>query len=417
MGRGFFGGEKRTPNVKPVEKIELSEKNPTPRIIAIVALILIAAMAFAYGANKLISGESGWRDVEVRSEKGYTCADDFRFVYNIGVSGVSANTEYKKLSSLYTSAMEEIYYALDEKSVHDGAKNLAYVNQHPNEETEIDPLLYKALESFSEDRKKLLYLAPIYYDYGDLLDSESDEEAREYDPYENDSVKEYFAEVSAFINSGTDIKLELLGDNKVLLSVSDESKAFATEYGIKCYLDFYWLKNAVIIDHIADEMISAGFTRGYITSYDGYTRFFGNETLSADIVVRENSKLTVAATLNTKSKMSVVYLRNYIMYEGEKYNCYTYENGASRTRYISAADGLCRCAADMLVLYSENNSCFDIALSASEIFIADELDETSLKTLENINTIFHIGGKELFTSGNTDDISLAGNGFTLSKIK
>ena len=56
-------------------------------------------------------------------------------------------------------------------------------------------------------------------------------------------------------------------------------------------------------------------------------------------------------------------------------------------------------------------------LSASEIFIADELDETSLKTLENINTIFHIGGKELFTSGNTDDISLAGNGFTLSKIK
>ena len=45
MGRGFFGGEKRTPNVKPVEKIELSEKNPTPRIIAIVALILIAAMA------------------------------------------------------------------------------------------------------------------------------------------------------------------------------------------------------------------------------------------------------------------------------------------------------------------------------------------------------------------------------------
>ena len=71
-------------------------------------------------------------------------------------------------------------------------------------------------------------------------------------------------------------------------------------------------------------MISAGFTRGYITSYDGYTRFFGNETLSADIVVRENSKLTVAATLNTKSKMSVVYLRNYIMYEGEKYNCYTY---------------------------------------------------------------------------------------------
>lgn len=83
------------------------------------------------------------------------------------------------------------------------------------------------------------------------------------------------------------------------------------------------------------------------------------------------------------------------MYDGEKYNCYTYENGASRTRYISAADGLCRCAADMLVLYSENNSCFDIALSASEIFIADELDETSLKTLENINTIFHIGGKEL----------------------
>lgn len=417
MGRGFFGGEKRTPNVKPVDKIELSEKNPIPRIIAIVALILVAAMAFAYGVNKLISGESGWRDIEVRSEKGYTCADDFRFVYNIGVSGVSANTEYKRLSLLYTNAMEEMYYALDEKTVHEEAKNLAYVNLHPNEEIEISPLLYKTLESLSEKQKKLLYLAPIYYDYADLLDSESDEEASEYDPYRNDNVKMYFAEVAEFINSGKDINLELLGEGKVRLSVSEEYKTFADEYGIQSYLDFYWLKNAVIIDYIADEMISAGFTRGYITSYDGYMRFLGgDEPLSADIVVKENGKLTIAATLNTKSKTSVVYMRSYIMYENEKYNCYTYKDGSARTRYISTTDGLCRCATDMLIIYSENSSCFNMALSASEIFIADEFDTKAIKTLEDMNTIFRIG-RELFTSGRTDDISISSKGFTLSEIK
>lgn len=61
---------------------------------------------------------------------------------------------------------------------------MAYISRHVGEEVEVDSLLYSALEKMDGEKLKLLYLAPVYYDYADLLDSTDDEEAKSHDPYE-----------------------------------------------------------------------------------------------------------------------------------------------------------------------------------------------------------------------------------------
>ena len=66
----------------------------------------------------------------------------------------------------------------------------------------------------------------------------------------------------------------MLGDNKVCLNVSDEYLAFLQENGVDSLIDFGWLKNAFVVDYLAEVMIARGYTLGAITSYDGYTRNF-----------------------------------------------------------------------------------------------------------------------------------------------
>lgn len=412
-GRGFFGGEKCTPDVKPVTKIELEEKNPTGRIIAIVALIIIAAMAFAYAANLLFSGESGWREVSIRSDRAYTCGDDFRFMYDIGSGNLSASAEYKQLSLLYTDAMEKAYFVFDDEFLRNDVKNVAYISRHVGEEVEVDSLLYSALEKMDGEKLKLLYLAPVYYDYADLLDSTDDEEAKSHDPYENDEIRNYFSKVTALINAG-DIRLELLGDCKVKLTMSEDYKSLMDENGIKNYLDFYWLKDALIIDYIADTIIAAGFENGYITSYDGYTRYLGgSEEISSDIVVRDGKSLYRAATFKMNRACASVCMRDFGLSAGEMYDFYVYADGTSRTRYVSPEDGLCKAATDMLFVYSEKLSCFETALSASDIFIADSLgDDISIDGAD----VIYREGKEFFASGDVGLI-VASEGFTVSEIK
>ena len=58
MGRTVRGGNRNhTPNVRPVQKVELSEKNTRQRLIAVIVLLVIASGAFMYALNGLMSND------------------------------------------------------------------------------------------------------------------------------------------------------------------------------------------------------------------------------------------------------------------------------------------------------------------------------------------------------------------------
>ena len=55
----------------------------------------------------------------------------------------------------------------------------------------------------------------------------------------------------------------------------DEYADFASQNDIGEYPDFFWLKNAFIVDYIAEHLAENSYIHGTITTYDGYTRHLG----------------------------------------------------------------------------------------------------------------------------------------------
>ena len=54
----------KRPNLRPVEKIELSEKNLLVRLILVLVLITVAGVAIYFGVNGLLAGNAGWTEID-----------------------------------------------------------------------------------------------------------------------------------------------------------------------------------------------------------------------------------------------------------------------------------------------------------------------------------------------------------------
>ena len=138
MGRTVRSDSSNKPNVKPVDKISLSEKNVVLRLIGVVVLLVIAAFAFAYAINGWLSTESGWTTIEADSASEINCSNDFVFSYHLGRGDTSATVENKALRIIYTDATEKAYQLFHNKEKFDAVNNIYYINQHPNEVREVD---------------------------------------------------------------------------------------------------------------------------------------------------------------------------------------------------------------------------------------------------------------------------------------
>ena len=125
---------------------------------------------------------------------------------------------------------------------------MGYLNGHVNEIVTVDPALYKALTVLTQYDCRYAYLAPAYAEYDRVFSAESDAEAARYDPAGDPELAEYLAEIAAFAGNPEMVNLEILGDNRVRLTVSTEYLKFTEENEIETVLDFGWMKNAFIAD-------------------------------------------------------------------------------------------------------------------------------------------------------------------------
>ena len=180
--------------------------------------------------------------------------------------------------------------------------------------------------------------------------------------------------------------MELLGDGKVRLRVSDEYLAFARENGISCFVDLGWMENAFIADYLAGTLEAAGFTRGALISEDGFMRCLDTEAGSEyafDFTHREGGEVTVLSTLRFAGRVSIACLRDYPAEGSGGEGYYMYEDGTLRSPFLDVSDGLDSCAAPELCGWSEDAGCAAIALELAPIFIADALNVEALEALEN----------------------------------
>ena len=382
MGRTVKDPNRRQP--KPVQKVQLSEKNVGRRIVLVVLFLAIGSGFLVYGFMNFLRGDSGWREISVKAGSELNCSEDFTLKYNVGAGGVSAGGEAKALSLIYTDAAVKGYRLFNIDESFDDVTNLYDINQHPNEVMTVDPVLYDALKKVSDANCREIYLGPLYASLENLCMSNDDAVAAQFDPEKDDDAAEEAAAVAAFAQNPDDISMEFPGENQVCLHVSDAYQAYAAEMGYTAYLDFFWMKNAFLIDYLADTIRGEGYQLGIISSKDGFVRCLdetGEKEYQYPLYHLSGNEIQSHGTMTYEGPKSIVFFHAYQAGSPDTYRYYQYQDKTMRTPYLSASDGKDHTAASELIVYSGEYGCADTLLAALSDYQAESLSGESLKTL------------------------------------
>ena len=368
-------GNGMMPHLKPVEKIELSEKHIGWRIAFFILFLVIAASAFASCVGTFFSVEPGWHEIEADSAGEANCGNEFVFMYYLGGSGVDATAENKALKIVYTDVCEMAHKLFHNKESFEGVNNVYYINRHPNEVIEVDAGLYKAFEVVKQYENRNIYMAPVYSQYDEIFYCEDDSQLVNFDPRLSEEVADDYAAIATFANDSAMVDVQLLGDNKIKLYVSEEYLAYAKENYIMDFIDFFWMKNAFVTDYLAEEMIARGYTLGTISSYDGFTRILDSTEYSYSFNLYDRVDLTIyqAAVMQSQGPQSMVCFRDYMMSDLDAQHYYVLSNGEVRTSYVDVADGFSKEATDSFYVYGKDRSCAEILMQTIPVYVAEEL--------------------------------------------
>lgn len=196
--------------------------------------------------------------------------------------------------------------------------------------------------------------------------------------------------------------MEFLDGNVVKLVVSDEYKnAFGENTPV--YLDFFWTKNAFVIDYIASTMTDAGYDKGIISSYDGFTRNLSeaHDELQANVFDKTDDGAIVAGRLAYKQQISVVMLKDYAISKDED-GYYVYEDGTSRSHFVNVENGENVSAISTYTAYSATKTCSQIVLEILPLYLADSFDTDKVASAKEggIFSIYCKDGKILCNDEN-----------------
>ena len=393
---------KKGPRLQDVQELELSEKHIHLRLWLTIAFAVVGIALLVYAVRGFFSAQDGWQTIDVTTNGGANCASEYIFHYELGADSLPAAQEYRQIAKLYTTATETIYREFHISQGFEGVNNLYYLNRHPNETVEVSELLYDAFLQMKAHENRSVYLAPVYSLYRDLFFSADAEEAKAADPMTAPELTQFVRELSTFIQDPESVELELLGENRVCLHVSEAYQKYIEENGFDAYLDFFWMTNAFGVDYIAKTMADAGFTNGVITSYDGFTRNLDarGTDYQFSLYDRDGNTVYTAGALDYQGPMSFVFFKDYARSSLDALHAIALGDGVYRTAYLDPADGKNKTAVPQLLGYSREDGCAEVMLSLMPVYVADGLREESLSALSarGIETIYTGSGRCLLYS-------------------
>ena len=419
---------------RPVQRIALEEHPSRRRILWIILSLAVAAGAFFAFFQGLLRVDPGWQ--EIPSEGKYASLISLR--YPLGQTGEATASEKKKLQRLFTLAVDQAGQALDSSEIIAEPGNLAWLNAHPNQTAEVSPALYRALEkAFSAGRA--VFFGPLYEMNESLLASGTDADAEQMDPRRSPEAAEYVEALLPLLSSPEHIRLELLGENRLTLFVSEEYHRLGEEYGISRWIDFGWMRNAFAADLVAEALLEAGVSRGLISAampdLSGksgrssgalFLRSLGeNDGIRFSLTARQTADSAPAASaefqessaegIPSGSSPSSSAVRTLSPGETAEAICRKpaalislnalqsgrlYADGELRTPWISPASGLDAHGADALLAASPRDGCAELLLRLLPLLTGEEKEpsglpeESAVWLLEN-QTLFQFGSASL----------------------
>lgn len=381
--------DKSKPTVGKVEKIEVNERHIPLRLVLLIVFILIGITAFGIFFSTLLNAEPGWMVIEEANTNYPSIGQDF--ILNYYVPKTNSTASKKKVVSIYSELVEKSFLLFNELNEYEGYNNVYYINHHPNEEIEIDSVLYNAFKKINDHNNKIIFLAPVYQQYRNLFSSESNTYAKEFDPKYNEDMKDYFLEICEFVNSDK-VSISLLENNKIKLNVSDDYLEYTKANEIDEYINFWTLKNAFVCDYMATTLYENGITGFVLSSNDGYNYSVGSpEELSLEVWRKDGKKKIMVGRLSfTGTSQFVTYTDSPLDINKNDYYEYYESDDKSKdlidvtSRYISEVDGISREGTSAYYAYGSTIGCAEIAMEVLNIFISDSIDQTKVDEIKNM---------------------------------
>lgn len=393
----------KRPNLPPVERIELNEEHVSRRLILAAALLLLGVGLLVYSFFQFLNPGTEWTNITASAGGGASSAEDFVLLYRPGAGGASPTVERKGVTALYTDLARRAFQLFHANQSFEGVVNVYDLNRRPNETVEVDPGLYAAFSSLADSGSRALYLGPVYSRYFGVFSCQDDVQLLDFDPRLSEDVAAEYRELCAWANDRSAIGLELLGENKVCLRVSEAYLAYAEREGIENFIDFSWMTNAFAADFIADGLTAQGYTHGALTSCDGFCRNLDSSGIDYTLPLysRQGDAVYAAAGLHYTGSKALVTLRDYPLNDRDAGRFYTLRTGGRRTPYLDPADGFCRNALPELTCYSGELGCGEVLLAMLPVYVAEEFDAGLLDGLKSrgIESLYWMGFELYCTDG------------------
>lgn len=372
----------KRPHVKPVTKLELSQSNVKLRWILVAVFFVIAIVAFGIGLNEILKTEPGWQTIRSSSDQ-TNSGSEFVFMYDFSDLGADASQVNKSLENQYSQICADAFAIFSTDISREGLLNVSHVNASPNQEISVDPALYAAFKLLEQYGNRCIFLAPVYVEYDRVFRSESDPEAMDCDPAYNPEVRAYINEMLRYTSDEEMVSLDLLGEGRIRLNVAQEYLDYAQEHSIEEFVDFGWMRNAFVIDYMAQRLTDAGFTNGYLVSYDGFTRNLveKEQSFRMNLFNLEGIDISIPAAMEYVGRTSLVFLHSYPLDELDEWSNYVYEDGSIVTSMIDPADGISKSALNNMVSYSKDYGCAEILMNMVPVFLTDAFSADAANVL------------------------------------
>lgn len=249
----------------------LKNKKLMLRLLAFIAAVIAAVVAFTSGILQLGHRDSGYYDVGLTAEGNALLYGSGAHLLIYAEGGSSdIRRELTAAQKAFTEALSRAYKLLDADNSYEGMVNIASLNQHPGERMRLAPALYAVLADASArmDRGEgyNLFAGPLFRAWRNLLYLEEPQEA---DPLNDPDEAELLAAITELVNRPGMFSLDLSEENAAALIVSPEYGSFAEAQEIEGpILDLNLLHDAYLLDMTAAVLQGQGIT-GYLYTDSG----------------------------------------------------------------------------------------------------------------------------------------------------
>ena len=326
--------------------VNVTGKHIKLRIALTIIFFIIAVAAITIGVVSIGNNEEGFYVLEADDNekiggyaKGYTTT-----LYFTGKSR-QIKDKVNEANKIYTDSLQYTYQMYDDKVEHPGYSSLSVINDNINKDVDVTPELYTLLEDLLTksvaSNNYSIYADPLY-EYWDLLFSLTKLDQENNDPKNNLDYKNRLETILSYIHNENHVKLNLLGDNKVHLHVSEEYAKFREDNDLSfSYISMNVLKDAYRVSDLAQKLTEYGYVAGYITTSSGMlVSLKDNEKPTYVLYDKENGQTGKYAVASFVSPSSATSLRRYASGSSVDYvPYYVLNDGTIRNAVINVNTG------------------------------------------------------------------------------